>query len=83
MTDQLPSDQLYTSMLDSQAQPMLEQEGYPGSTPVQMEMDQDQGQDQEPATYANRVSFAPDSIAKVIDRTAVVVMQSFESFIEK
>jgi DNA replication licensing factor MCM6 len=83
MTDQLPSDQLYTSMLDSQAQPMLEQEGYPGSTPVQMEMDQDQGQDQEPTTYANRVSFAPDSIAKVIDRTAVVVMQSFESFIEK
>ncbi|KAI8332640.1 DNA replication licensing factor mcm6 [Chlamydoabsidia padenii] len=81
MTDQLPSDQLYTSMLDSQAQ-MMEQDGYPSSTHGQMEMDQDQ--DQEPtAPFPNRVSFAPDSIAKVIDRTAMVVMQSFESFVEK
>ncbi|KAI8076810.1 MCM2/3/5 family-domain-containing protein [Halteromyces radiatus] len=74
MTDQIPSDQLYTSMLDSQAVP----EPYPPSTPVNMEMDQEQ-----PTSYPNRVAFAPDNIVKVIDRTAMVVMQSFEKFIEK
>ncbi|ORZ17062.1 DNA replication licensing factor mcm6 [Absidia repens] len=77
MTDQLHSDQLYTSMLDSQAAPMGQEE-YPPSTPGQMDMDQEPT-----ATYPNRVAFAPDSIAKVVDRTAIVVMQSFENFIEK
>jgi hypothetical protein len=64
-------------MLDAQAAP-LGQEDYPPSTPGQMDLDQ------EPvASYPNRVAFAPESIAKVIDQTGVAFMQSFENFIEK
>ncbi|CAO3596624.1 unnamed protein product [Absidia cylindrospora] len=34
------------------------------------------------ATFPNQVAFSSDRIAKVVDHTAIVVMQSFETFIE-
>ncbi|CAO3644187.1 unnamed protein product [Cunninghamella blakesleeana] len=75
MADNLATDQLLTSILDSQNVPM-EQEEYPVSnSQAQMEMDQE-----EPARPI-RNAFAPDRVDKVKDRTAEAVRESFEQFI--
>lgn len=77
MADNLATDQLLTSMLESQNVPM-EQEEYPASnSQAQMEMDQE-----EPTRHI-RTAFAPDRVDKVKDRTAEAVRESFEQFIQK
>lgn len=72
MTD-LVSDQLMSGMLDSQAQ------GLPSDIPPTpaggMEVDE------EPRT-ARRPGFEPDNIPRVIDETAMAVMETFEKFLE-
>ncbi|ORX54404.1 MCM-domain-containing protein [Hesseltinella vesiculosa] len=75
MADHPTSDHLFTSLLDSQAAP-IDQE-FPVSSAGHMDMDQDG-----PA-MPNRVTFNVDNVAKVLDRTALVVMESFEQFIEQ
>ncbi|KAI9303311.1 MCM2/3/5 family-domain-containing protein [Cunninghamella echinulata] len=75
MTDNLATDQLLNSILDSQNVPM-EQEDYPPSnSAAQMEMDQEE------PTRPIRTAFAQDRVDKVKDRTAEAVRESFERFI--
>ncbi|KAI8066893.1 MCM2/3/5 family-domain-containing protein [Gongronella butleri] len=77
MADHAPSDHLFTSLLDSQQVPMDQE--FPVSSTGHMDVDQDHV----PQAPAHRVTFAQDTVSKVLDRTALVVMESFEHFIER
>ncbi|OBZ86512.1 DNA replication licensing factor mcm6 [Choanephora cucurbitarum] len=76
MTD-LPSDQLLSGMLDSQVQPMASDSHIPPNT--NMEIDESQApsaQRRPPGGYA------PENISRVVDETAMAVMETFEKFLE-
>lgn len=70
MTD-LPSDALMSSVLDSQAQPLLSDIATPA---IQMEVDDTQPR--RPGTFQN------GGISRVVDETALIVMETFERFVE-
>lgn len=74
MTD-LASDQLMSGMLDSQAQ------GIPSDIPPTPAgiMDIDDAPNPRPT---RRPGFEPDNIPRVIDETAMAVMETFEKFLE-
>lgn len=77
---ELLSDQLGNYLGSSQAMP-LDGEGIPPSTPAAMETEQ-------PETPASRpprrnLASGTENIPKVIDQLAVMVMESFERFLEK
>ncbi|KAI8063119.1 MCM2/3/5 family-domain-containing protein [Thamnidium elegans] len=75
MTD-LISDQLMSGMLDSQA-PGLASDIPPTPADANMEVDDT------PAPRATRrPGFEPDNIPRVIDETAMAVMETFEKFLE-
>ncbi len=74
MTD-LASDQLMSGMLDSQVQ------GFPSDippTPAGGNMDVDET----PRRPNNRPGYEADNIPRVIDETAMAVMETFEKFLE-
>ncbi|KAI8368290.1 MCM2/3/5 family-domain-containing protein [Radiomyces spectabilis] len=78
---ELVSDQLMTNVLDSQVAPMLDTEDLPGSTPANINMDVD-AMDEEPVQAPRRIGFTTDRVTKVVDQTAVTLMESFEAFLE-
>lgn len=75
MTD-LASDQLMSGMLDSQAQ------GFPSDippTPAGGNMEVDETPNRRPARGPG---YEADNIPRVIDETAMAVMETFEKFLE-
>lgn len=77
MTD-LASDQLMSGLLDSQAQG-LPSDLPPTPAPANMDVDDTQEQTSRPT---RRPGFEPDNIPRVIDETAMAVMETFEKFLE-
>lgn len=75
MTD-LVSDQLMSGMLDSQA-PGLASDIPPTPADANMEVD-----DTPTPRTTRRPGFEPDNIPRVIDETAMAVMETFEKFLE-
>lgn len=76
MTD-LASDQLMSGMLDSQPQ------GFPSDlppTPAGGNMEVDDTQTPRPTHH--RPGYEADNIPRVIDETAMAVMETFEKFLE-
>jgi DNA replication licensing factor MCM6 len=79
MTD-LASDQLMSGMLDSQTQGLPSD--LPPNTPAPANMDVDDTQEPTPRRPTRRPGFEPDNIPRVIDETAMAVMETFEKFLE-
>lgn len=75
MTD-LVSDHLMSGMLDSQA-PGLASDIPPTPADANMEVD-----DTPTPRTTRRPGFEPDNIPRVIDETAMAVMETFEKFLE-
>jgi DNA replication licensing factor MCM6 len=75
MTD-LVSDQLMSGMLDSQVQPLPSDSQAPRATNMDIDDTQASRVQRRPGGYA------PENIPRVIDETAMAVMETFEKFLE-
>lgn len=75
MTD-LVSDQLMSGMLDSQVQPLASDSQVPPVTNMDIDDTQTSRAQRRPGGYA------PENISRVIDETAMAVMETFEKFLE-
>lgn len=71
----LASDQNFSGILDSQAPMPSDMQ-----TPAPANMDIDDSQ--QPARPQRRTGYAPENIPRVVDQTALAVMDAFEKFLE-
>lgn len=77
---ELSSDRIIDNILDSQLGSERDGEETASQAGKQME---DVAMEDEPAPGPRRVGFDPTSISKVVDQTALLVMESFEKFLER